>query len=155
VLPTGVAVSNTRAYVANELSGTVSMIDLTQNPPLVVATVTVGSYPDAAALSADGSRLDVPNLKSGTVSIINTGTNTVSHTVAVGKYPTGVVEVGGTLYVANLLAGTISVINPVSGTVTGTITLGATVAPSGLAASADGHTLYADVPATGRPMWSI
>src|SRR5205814_1510261 len=55
--PTGVAVSQTRAYVANQGSNTLSVIDLSQNPPLVVATIPVGSAPDAAALSANGARL--------------------------------------------------------------------------------------------------
>src|SRR5204862_6557630 len=75
--PTGVAVSATRAYVANQGSGTVSVIDLTQNPPLVVATVPIGAAPDAVALSADGARVYVANYGGGTVSVIETATNSV------------------------------------------------------------------------------
>jgi YVTN family beta-propeller protein len=154
--PTGVAVSATTAYVANQGSNNVSVIDLTQNPPVVsAATIPVGDMPDAAALSADGSRLYVANFKDGTLSIIATATNTVSHTVAVGARPTGVVEVGNSVYVANLLSGTISVVDPSAGTVSKTIDLpdagtptGA--APTGLAASDDGHTLYADDARNGK-----
>ena len=43
--PTGVAVSATRAYVANQGSNTVSVVDLTLSPPVVVATVAVGGQP--------------------------------------------------------------------------------------------------------------
>src|SRR4051812_16352398 len=82
--PTGVAVSQTRAYVANQASNTVSVIELSQNPPLVVATIPVGSAPDAAALSANGARLYVPNFNGGTVSVIDTASNTVTKTVSMG-----------------------------------------------------------------------
>ncbi len=148
-MPTGVAVSGTTAYVANEGSDDVSVIDLTQSPPVVSATISVGKAPDAVALSADGSRLDVSNFGGDSVSIISTATDAVSHTVTVGSRPAGLLEVGGSLYVANLLSGTISVIDPTSGTVTGTISLpgagtSSGAAPSGLAASSDGHTLYVD-----------
>src|SRR5205814_8618732 len=78
--PTGVAVSQTRAYVANQGSNTVSVIDLSQNPPLVVATIPVGSAPDAAALSANGAFLSAANSVSGTVSVIGTSTNTATTT---------------------------------------------------------------------------
>jgi YVTN family beta-propeller protein len=154
--PTGVAVAAGKAYVANQGSNNVSVIDLTQNPPVVSPTpIAVGNMPDAAALSADGSRLYVPNFKDGTLSIIATATNTVSHTVAVGSRPTGVVEVAGSVYVANLLSGTISVVDPVAGTVSKTIALPGAgtptgAAPSGVAASEDGHTLYADDARNGK-----
>src|SRR5215210_4803685 len=100
--PTGVAVSATRAYVANQGSNNVSVIDLTQNPPVVSATIVVGSAPDAAALSADGTRLYVPNFRGGTLSIISTSSNSVTQTVPVGSRPDGVLEVAGVVYVANL-----------------------------------------------------
>jgi YVTN family beta-propeller protein len=154
--PTGVAVGASKAYVANQASNSVSVIDLTQNPPVVSPTpIAVGNMPDSAALSADGSRLYVPNFKDGTLSIIATATNTVSHTVAVGSRPTGVVEVGGSVYVANLLSGTISVVDPAAGTVSKTINLPGAgtptgAAPSGLVASQDGHTLYADDARNGK-----
>jgi VCBS repeat-containing protein len=145
--------------VANAGSNSVSVIDLTQNPPAVVATITVGNFPGSAALSADGSRLYVPNFKVGTLSIISTAganANTVVHTATVGTDPDGVVEVGGVVYVANLLSGSITVVNPTTGNVTGTITLpsGASgaAAPSGLAPSADGHTLYANDSRNGRTL---
>jgi YVTN family beta-propeller protein len=132
------------------------VIDLTQDPPVVSATpIAVGSMPDAAALSADGSRLYVPNFMDGTLSIIATATNTVSQTVVVGSRPTGVVEVGGSVYVANLLSGTISVVDPAAGTVSKTISLPGAgtptgAAPSGLAASEDGHRLYANDARNGK-----
>src|SRR3954469_23632076 len=140
--PTGVAVSQTRAYVANQGSNTLSVIDLSQNPPTVVATLPVGSAPDAAALSANGARLDVPNFNGGSVSVIDTASNTVTKTVSMGagSRPAGVLELAGLVYVANLGAHTIAVFDPslASPTVT-SFTVPASgaspSAPSGLAAS--------------------
>jgi YVTN family beta-propeller protein len=144
--PTGIAATDTTAYVANAGSDTVSVVDLTQDPAAVVATIPVGDRPAGVALSPDGSQLFVTNFFGGTLSIIDTATDTVTDTVTVGTDPNGVVEIGGSVYVANLVSGTISVVDPATGTVTGTITLTGTLAPapSGLAASADGTYLYAD-----------
>jgi polyvinyl alcohol dehydrogenase (cytochrome) len=153
--PTGVAVGASEAYVANQGSNTVSVIDLTQSPPGVTATIPVGGMPDAVTLSADGSRLDVSNFKDGTVSVLDTATNTVTKTVAVGMRPTGIVEVGGLVHVANLGSSSISVFDPTQASPMVTSfpvpATGATQsAPSGLAASADGQTLYANDARNGK-----
>jgi YVTN family beta-propeller protein len=143
-VPTGVAATNSSAYVANATSNTVSVVSL-GGSPAVTATVPVGRFPDAVALSPDATRAYVPNFLDGTLSIIDTGTDQVLSTVKVGRDPDGVLQVGSSVYVANLISGTVSVVNPTAGTVTGTIALtGASPAPSGLAASADGHRLYVD-----------
>jgi YVTN family beta-propeller protein len=146
--PTGVAVGAARAYVANANSNTVSVLNTTANPVAVVATVPVGVFPIGVALSADGSQAYVANFTAGTLSVIDAATNTVTHTVAVGSRPDGVIASGGSVYVANLLSGTISVVDPAAGTVTSTITLGGNAAPSGLAVAAG--RLYADDARNGR-----
>jgi YVTN family beta-propeller protein len=153
--PTGVAVSSTRAYVANQGSNSVSVIDLTQNPPVVVATVPVGTQPDSAALSANGARLYAANFGSGTVSVIDTATNSVTKTVTVGTRPTGVVEVGGLVYVANLGSSSVSVFDPTLAVpVVTSFSVPATAsslsAPSGLAASANGQRLYVNDARNGK-----
>jgi YVTN family beta-propeller protein len=153
--PTGVAVSTTRAYVASQGSNSVSVIDLTQNPPVVVATIPVGSQPDAAVLSADGARVYAANFGSGSVSVIETVTNAVAKMVVVGSRPTGIVEVGGLVYVANLSSHSVSVFDPALPAPTATeFTVPATgaslSAPSGLAASANGQRLYVNDARNGR-----
>jgi YVTN family beta-propeller protein len=144
-LPTGVAVTNSTAYVANSRSNSLSVVSLGASPA-VTSAVPVGRFPDAVALSPDGTRAYVPNLSDGTLSIVDTGTDQVVKTVKVGRDPDGVLQVGTAVYVANLMSGTISVVDPSAGLLTGTITLTgtATPAPSGLAASADGKHLYVD-----------
>jgi YVTN family beta-propeller protein len=153
--PTGVAVSATRAYVANQGSNTVSVIDLTQNPPVVVATVPVGSQPDSARLSANGTRVYAANFGGGSVSVIDTATNAVTKTVTVGSRPTGILEVGGLVYVANLNSQSVSVFDPALAAPPATSfavpATGASLsAPSGLAASANGQRLYVNDARNGK-----
>ena len=51
-----VADSGTRAYVANVYSDSVSVIDITVSPPVVVYTVTAVTYPGGVAITPDGNR---------------------------------------------------------------------------------------------------
>jgi YVTN family beta-propeller protein len=80
----------------------------------VTATIPVAT-PGRMAVSPDGSLLYVTNVgsnPSGSVSLIDTATNTVITTVPVGNFPTFVaVSPDGThLYVVNSFGDTVSVI---------------------------------------------
>ena len=82
-----------QAYVVDEFSGTVSVIATASNT--VAATVPVGSGPTWVAVTPDGKRAYVTNTGTGsvpgTVSVIDTATNTVeAATIMVGKGPEGV-----------------------------------------------------------------
>jgi YVTN family beta-propeller protein len=58
---------------------------------MVVATVSVGSFPDGLAVTPNGKRIYVVGgAASGTVSVIDTATNTVTATIPVGAGPLGV-----------------------------------------------------------------
>ena len=76
------------AYVANEASDNVSVINTATNT--VVATVTVGNAPFGVAITPDGAFAHVTNAGSGSVSVIKTTTKTVMATVTVGTEPVGV-----------------------------------------------------------------
>lgn len=83
------------AYVANELSNDVSVIDTAANK--VVATVPVGNGPLGIAITPDGKRAYVANLLgpgsddgSFAVSVIDTTSNEVLATVPVARAPFGV-----------------------------------------------------------------
>ncbi len=67
------AISQPRAYIANWIDGTVSVIDT--NARTVVDTITVGAYPTHVAVNEPGTRVYVRNGE--TVSVIDTATNTV------------------------------------------------------------------------------
>lgn len=63
------------AYITNELTNSVSVIDTTNNN--VTATVNVGfpHYPNEVAVIPDGTKIYITNSESNTVSVINTETN--------------------------------------------------------------------------------
>jgi YVTN family beta-propeller protein len=132
------AKSGTRAYVTNEGSGTVSVIDTATNS--VVASVNIGSEPTDNAISPDGKHVYASNNLSGTVSVIDTATNSVTATINVGANPYGVVVSpdGSHAYVATY-SGNVEIIDTATNSVTGSIAVGPAV---GIAISSDGAHLY-------------
>lgn len=83
----------------------------------------------------------VTNADSGTVSVIDTATNTVSATITTGDVPVGVAVApdGATAYVTNVASDTVSVIDTATNAVTGTIT---SPDPVAVAVSPNGATAY-------------
>ena len=51
-------------------------------------------------MSTDGTRLYVTNQNSNTVSVINTATNTVTTTIAVGRQPNAITIIGNRAYIS-------------------------------------------------------
>jgi titin len=94
-------------------------------------------------MSPDGSRVYVANYAGGSVSVINTSSNTVIATVT-GLYgPTDVAVSpdGSRVYVANNDSGTVGVINTASNTVIATVSYYDAL-PSSLVVSPDGSRVY-------------
>src|SRR2546426_372409 len=79
----------------------------------LIATISVGAFPQLLAFDLRNGDLYVPNTLSNTVSVINGATNTVIATIPVGTGPTGVAFDlrNGNLYVTNFFSNTVSVIN--------------------------------------------
>ncbi len=77
-----------QVYVANSLSGTVSVISTPSNT--VVATIPVGTLPQRVAITPNGQFVYVTNHNSGTMSKIDTASNIVVATIPVGSLPEGV-----------------------------------------------------------------
>ncbi|MFZ9630162.1 MAG: beta-propeller fold lactonase family protein, partial [Ilumatobacteraceae bacterium] len=112
--------AGSRLYVG-DLNGTnasdhVDVIDIDETSATkytVLSSVAIGQGPRLLDLSADGSRLYVPNSASDSVSIIDTSTNTVVETVPVGDYPVMVLVTpdGSRVYVTEQNAGTVSAIS--------------------------------------------
>ena len=76
------------AYVTNQGSATVSVIDLTSNQK--AQDISVGVEPYGIALTPDGTRAYVANSASNTVSVIDTASNSVAATIAIpGVQPRG------------------------------------------------------------------
>src|SRR3954464_11231968 len=75
------------AYITNQNSSSVSVIDTATNT--VLATVFVGLKPYGVAVSPDGSKAYISSTGVNTVSVIDTGTNAVIATIPVGSEPIG------------------------------------------------------------------
>ena len=112
------------------------------NGDIVKATVTPGAYPYGIAITPDGNYAYVANTDSGTVSVIEISSNTVTTTITVGTEPFGVAITPDSsyAYVANSGTTTVSVIEISSNTVTTTITVG--TSPLGIAITPDGNYAY-------------
>src|SRR5262249_38715862 len=132
------------AYVTNEFSGTVSVIDTATNT--VVATVPVGIEPTGVAITPDGTHAYVANSGTAqtvfTVSVIDTATNTVVATVPVGLGPRGVAITphGTHAYVTYFSSVAVSVIATATNTVVATVPVGN--GPLGVAITPDGTHAY-------------
>jgi len=136
--PWGLAVmpDGSKLYAAMS-DNTVSVIDTAAR---FFASIPVGAGPKGVAVTPDGSKVYVTNSVDGTVSVINTATNTVSATIPVGSSPWGVAVTldGSRVYVAN--HGTVSVIDTSSDAVISTISgIGGA---AGLAVTPDGSAVY-------------
>ncbi|MGV8076726.1 MAG: PKD domain-containing protein [Methanosarcina sp.] len=136
----GIAGASPFAYITNEESNDISVIDIPTNK--VTATISVGSNPVGAAINPNGTKVYVVNVHSNDVSVIDTATNTVTATVPAGSSPQGVAVSpnGKKVYVANLGSNTISVIDATKNTVTATVNAGKS--PAGVAVSPDGKKVY-------------
>jgi YVTN family beta-propeller protein len=96
-----------RAVVTSVQS--VSIID---TATLAVAPVPVGDMPRGVAISPDSRRIYVANYGGQSVSVIDSGSNSVTSTVYVGGHPGAVVVSprGGEVYVGDYWAETVTVI---------------------------------------------
>lgn len=94
--PNGVAIlpDGSKAYAANTVSGTVSVIPLNLQNGLILKPskhIPVGVEPYGLALTPNGRKLYVSNSRSNSVSVIDTATDTVITTIeGVGPEPRGI-----------------------------------------------------------------
>jgi YVTN family beta-propeller protein/VCBS repeat-containing protein len=126
-----------------------------------MSTTSIGSTNASIALSADGASLYATDYVNGTVAVVNTATNQITNTIAVGERPWGVAisHDGTRIYVANQGDNTVSVIGTNSAPansapVIGTPTVGTASPTTGVvigqinAIDPDGDTLTYSAPAS-------
>jgi YVTN family beta-propeller protein len=139
--PMGIAISpdGKTAYVVLDNNDTLTKIDLTAATPMEGPEVRVGNVPHSVVISPDGSTAYVSNeggriatqndfqgysngtpvvarypegsTATGTVSVVNLSTFTVTDTIETGLHPTGMAFWGRYLLVANAYSDSISVID--------------------------------------------
>jgi YVTN family beta-propeller protein len=135
--------SGTRLYVTSHSTypdGAVTMIDVASNT--ILKQISLVS-PTDLVLTPDGSRLYVVNYNSaGFVSVINTGTFSITSTIALGDYGFDVAmnSLGTQVYVTNSNSGHVTVVNLSSSTVVTTVPVG--TYPDGIAISSDDKYAY-------------
>lgn len=134
----GIALNPTAhsAYVTNQGSNSVSVIDTSTNA--VIATIPVGIGPAAVAIDPALHAADIANYGDTTVTVIDTTSNTVNGTNIVGKSPAGVAidPATHTSYIANYSSDTVSIVDAAPGGVS------AGPGPIGVAIDTVGHRVY-------------
>lgn len=140
----GPSASAHRAYVTNQGSASVSVIDTASNA-VIGSPIPVGTGPLQVAITPDGSRAYVTNSSGSSVSVIDTQTNaTMGAPIPVTFPPFGIAITpdGSRAYVVSQTnPGVVSVIDTQTNTVVGgPITVGAN--PVGIAITPDGRRAY-------------
>ncbi len=166
--PGGVALSKdgASAYALLNQNDTLTKIDLTAKPPKQVEEIRVGNAPHSIVIASNGTTAYVSNeggraateadfqiysagteivadpvvgaAITGTVSVVDLPTMTVTATVSTGLHPTGMAFYGDNLLVANTYSDTISVIDTAKNVVRRTINLGLPIGVPGQGQSAYG-----------------
>ncbi|MGE2833533.1 Ig-like domain-containing protein [Mycobacterium sp. SMC-4] len=137
--PTDVVATNTRAYVANSGSNSITVIDTVGGS--VLQTISLSSAPTRLAVNEAGTRLYVSSAQAGTVSVVDTTTSEVIRTVPVGDVPTGIVVSGNRVYVVNSADGTVSKISTLTNRLVGTVR-GVAEGVSSIVVSANGSRIF-------------
>jgi YVTN family beta-propeller protein len=152
--PGGVAISKDgkSAYALLNQNNTLTKIDLTANPPVQGVQIRVGNAPHSivvdrtgttAYISNEGGRAAVEadfqiysagtpivadpvvgSATTGTVSVVDLASMTVTGAISTGLHPTGMAWYGSRLLVANAYSDSISVIDPAKNEAVRTIDLG-------------------------------
>ena len=152
--PGGVALSKDgkSAYALLNQNDTLAKIDLTATPPAQGTQIRVGNAPHSIVINSSGTTAYVSNeggraateadfqiysagteivadpvvgaAITGTVSVVDLASMTVTATISTGLHPTGMAFYGQDLLVANTYSDTISVIDTTTNTVARTIDLG-------------------------------
>jgi YVTN family beta-propeller protein len=140
--PCTVPLPDPTAYVANNGSGTLSVIDAATNT--VTATVNVASGPTGVAVDPLTGVVYVTNTDSDSVSVVSPTTDAVTTTIplAFGAAPMGIAITpnGASAYVADAGTNTVSVVDTSTNAVTVTIPVGST--PEAVAAGPVGAYVY-------------
>ncbi|MDN5855076.1 MAG: serine/threonine-protein kinase [Actinomycetia bacterium] len=140
--PVGIAVDPTtgRVFVANELSGLVSVIDPVSRTQ--TSTISVDPSPRQLALTPNGDRLYVATAVTDAVAVIDTNVDAVVATIPVGDNPVGlsISPDGKRVCVTNEFDDTVSVIDTSTRTVIATIRV--LDAPINVTITPDGKRAY-------------
>lgn len=141
VEPQGMAIENVLAYVSNEASNCVTIIDRQEDE--VVGTIAVGKAPRGITARRDRATVYVANSGSNDISVIDTSVNRVINRIGnLGNAPEDFAWSwnNNLLYVTNPHSNNVSVIDADSGMVISRINVGNR--PTGIVADKDRQKIY-------------
>lgn len=139
-----IPVCRTLAYIANEGTGTVVVLDVDTNTILTTISGFVKTGPFFVTIAPDGSKVYVTSNTGNVVYVIDTLTNTIMDTVPVGIRPLGIAITPNSskVYVTNFqdAVNSVTVIESSTHTVVDTISIGFTA--FGIAITPNGAFAY-------------
>ncbi len=138
----GVSAASFAVNSSTSITAIVGSADVTGNVKVTTSDGTAISSGNYFVGSTANLYAYITNINANTVSVINTATNAIITSIAVGSTPWGisVSPNGSKAYVTNTGENTVSVINTSTNKVTATITVQSN--PSGIVCSPDGSKVY-------------
>jgi YVTN family beta-propeller protein len=153
-VPTDVTIDaeGTHAYVTNQFSSSIGVIDLASNSQ--VATIPVSGDPFRVKLSSDGSLLFVTG-NADSLFIVDVASREIVRKLAIGQDANGLAEdyTGTRLYVSNQSDGTVAEVDLNTGTVVRSIAVGGH--PQELVLSPGGTLLFVADESGSVQVWSL
>jgi YVTN family beta-propeller protein len=145
--PTSIAIApdGRKAYISEPTFGEIIVVDLTGAVPVLARKIVVGHAPHGVAFTPDGTKAFVANFADGTVTPIDTATDTAGTAIGVGVHPDqiAITPDGSHAYVTDNGANVVYPIDLPAGTVGAPITIGAGKEhPVGIAITPDGKKAY-------------
>jgi|TARA_B110000305_G_scaffold219193_1_gene259964 PQQ-dependent catabolism-associated beta-propeller protein len=135
IFATNAMAATNRAFVSNERSDTVSVIDILTNK--VIKTVQVGKRPRGVGVSPDGNEVYVAISADNAIAVLDPVKMEVIRTFASGDDPEAfAIHSNGNLYISNEEDAMASVYDPKTGALLATIDVG--IEPEGVAVAPDG-----------------
>ena len=138
--PTSPAPTTSRAYIANQGTNSIEVLDLATNA--LIGNIPVGRVPAHIAVNSIGTRVYVTNATSNDVSVIDAGSATVIATVPVGDGPTGIAVTpdDSRVYVVNDRGNSVFVMDAATNQIVSSVALFGN--PEGIAITPDGSRAY-------------
>lgn len=140
IRPASLPPTESRAYIANQGTNSVEIMDLATNA--LIGNVPVGRAPSHIAVNSTGTRVYVTNAENRDVSVIDAGSSTVIATIPVGDGPTGIAVTpdDSRVYVVNDRGNSVFVIDASTNQVVSSVSLFGN--PEDIAITPDGSRAY-------------
>jgi YVTN family beta-propeller protein len=144
--------AGTRAYVTNQTSGTLSVINTSNHSEITEVTLSNGGF--NLIVSKNGAKVYVTTAD-GRVHVVRTSTNTISKTLQLAPVTNGLAldPIRPTVYISSRDGGRVYAIDTRTDVVLGSLNTGGM--PQRMAVSPDGSELYIANETLGLDIWNL